>query len=95
MPGHGKTVVFSYLMGNGARLVTGIAMAMKIAALHVGTAVSPEILLVIGAAVVRFGRMQGAGRMLEMGSYLAVAAMGAWLLWRALARWQVSGGRCA
>ena len=84
MPGHGKTVVFSYLMGNGARLATGIAMAMKIAALHVGTAVI--LLLVIGGAVVRFGRMQGAGRVLEMGSYLAVAAMGAWLLWRALAR---------
>ena len=90
MPGHGKTVIFSYLMGNGARLVTGIAMAMKIAALHVGTAV--VLLLVIGAAVVRFGRMQGAGRVLEMGSYMAVAAMGAWLLWRALARWQGGGG---
>jgi ABC-type nickel/cobalt efflux system permease component RcnA len=81
MPGHGKTVVFSYLMGNDASLVTGIAMAMKIAGLHVGAAV--VLLLVIGAAVVRFGRMQGAGRVLEMGSYLAVAAMGAWLLWRA------------
>jgi nickel/cobalt transporter (NicO) family protein len=89
MPGHGKTVVFSYLMGNGAHLMTGIAMAMKIAALHVGTAV--VLLLVTGAAVVRFGRMQGAGRMLEMGSYLAVSAMGVWLLWRALARWR--GGR--
>lgn len=84
MPGHGKTVVFSYLMGNGSRLVTGIAMAMKIAALHVGTAVI--LLLVIGGAVVRFGRLQGAGRVLEMGSYLAVAAMGAWLLWRAIVR---------
>lgn len=81
MPGHGKTVVFSYLMGNDARLMTGIAMAMKIAALHVGTAVG--LLLVIGAAVVRLGRMQGAGRVLETGSYLAVAAIGAWLLWRA------------
>ncbi|HZX86272.1 MAG TPA: hypothetical protein VFF19_22060 [Reyranella sp.] len=89
MPGHGKTVVFFYLMGNGARLVTGIAMAMKIAALHVGTAV--VLLLVIGAAVVRFGRMQGAGRVLEMGSYLAVAAMGAWLLLRALARLRGDG----
>lgn len=84
MPGHGKTVVFSYLMGNGARLLTGITMAIRIAALHVGTAVI--LLLVIGGAVVRFGRMQGAGRVLEMGSYLAVAAMGAWLLRRALAR---------
>lgn len=89
MPGHGKTVVFSYLMGNGARLATGIAMAMKIAALHVGTAV--VLLLVIGAAVVRFGRMQGAGRALEMGSYLAVAAMGAWLLCRAWARLRGDG----
>jgi ABC-type nickel/cobalt efflux system permease component RcnA len=89
MPGHGKTVIFSYLMGNGARLVTGIAMAMKIAALHVATAV--VLLLVIGAAVVRFGRMQGTGRVLEVGSYLAVAAMGAWLLWRAIARSQDGG----
>ncbi len=89
MPGHGKTVVFSYLMGNGARLATGVAMAMKIAALHVGTAV--VLLLLVGAAVVRFGRMQGAGRALEIGSYAAVAVMGAWLLWRAVARWRGGG----
>ncbi len=84
MPGHGKTVIFSYFLGRGARLGTGVAMAAKIAALHVGTAVI--LLLVIGAAVVRLGRIQGPGRVLELGSYAAVAAIGAWLLYRALAR---------
>lgn len=84
MPGHGKTVIFSYFLGNGARLTTGIAMALRIAILHVGTAVL--LLLVLGAAVVRFGRLQGAGRALETGSYAAVALIGAWLLYRALGR---------
>jgi len=62
MPGHGKTVIFSYFLGSGARLTTGVAMAVKIAALHVGTAVI--LLLAIGAAVVRLGRIQGPGRVL-------------------------------
>lgn len=84
MPGHGKMVVFSYFLGNGARLATGIGMAFKIALLHVATAL--VLILVIGASVVRFGRLQGIGRTLETASFVAVAAIGAWLLWRALAR---------
>jgi ABC-type nickel/cobalt efflux system permease component RcnA len=87
MPGHGKTVLFSYFLGSGARLLTGVGMALKIALLHVGTAV--VLLLVIGGAVVRLGRMQGAGRALEVASYIAVALIGAWLFYRAATR---SGG---
>lgn len=82
MPGHGKTVVFSYFLGAQARLSTGIAMAARIAALHVGTAI--VLLLIVGAAVVRFGRLQGAGRALEIASCAAVALVGAWLLYRAI-----------
>jgi ABC-type nickel/cobalt efflux system permease component RcnA len=84
MPGHGKMVVFSYFLGNGARLAVGIGMAFKIALLHVATALL--LILVIGASVVRFGRLQGVGRALEIASFVAVAAIGGWLLWRALAR---------
>jgi len=84
MPGHGKTILFSYFLGNGARLATGVGMAFKIAALHVGTAVF--LLLVIGGAVVRLGRMRGEGRVLELASYAAVALIGAWLLYRAAVR---------
>ena len=84
MLGHGKTVVFSYFLCNGARLMTGVGIACKIAALHVSTAVL--LALVIGAAVVRFGRMQGTGRALEIGSYAAVTLIGAWLLYRAASR---------
>ena len=84
MPGHGKTVLFSYFLGNGARLLTGVGMALRIAALHVGTAVF--LLLAIGVAVVRFGRMQGTGRALEIASYAAVALIGAWLFYRAATR---------
>jgi ABC-type nickel/cobalt efflux system permease component RcnA len=84
MPGHGKTVLFTYFLGNGARLATGVGMALKIAALHVGTAV--VLLLVIGTAVVRFGRMHGSGRMLELASYAAIALIGAWLFYRAASR---------
>ena len=81
MPGHGKTILFSYFLGNGARLATGVGMAFKIAALHVGTAVF--LLLAIGGAVVRFGRLRGEGHVLELASYAAVALIGAWLFYRA------------
>ncbi len=84
MPGHGKTILFSYFLGNGARLATGVAIVLKIAAMHVGTAVA--LLLVIGTAVVRFGRMQGCGRVLELASYAAVTLIGAWLFYRAVSR---------
>jgi nickel/cobalt exporter len=87
MPGHGKTVLFSYFLGSEARLLTGVGMALKIALLHVGTAVF--LLLVVGGAVVRLGRMQGPGRALELASYIAVMLIGAWLLYRAATR---SGG---
>lgn len=82
MPGHGKTVVFSYFLGAQARIGTGVAMAAKIALLHVGTAI--VLLLIVGTAIVRFGRLQGAGRVMEIASYAAVALVGAWLLWRAV-----------
>jgi ABC-type nickel/cobalt efflux system permease component RcnA len=83
MPGHGKTAVFSYFLGAQARLAAGIAMAARIAFLHVGTAII--LLLIVGAATVRFGRLQGAGRALEIASCAAVALLGAWLLYRAIA----------
>ncbi len=83
-PGHGKSVVFSYLLGSDARLRTGIAMAIRIASLHVVSAV--VLVLVIGGVVVRFGRLQGAARYLELVSYGAVTAVGLWLLWRAVFR---------
>lgn len=84
MPGHGKSVVFSYFLSQGARISTGVAMALKIAGLHVATAI--VLLLVVGATVLRLGRLQGAGRVLEIASYTAVALMGAWLLYRAVTR---------
>jgi nickel/cobalt exporter len=84
MPGHGKTVVFSYFLGARARLATGVAMALRIALLHVGTAI--VLLLIVGAAVIRFGRLQGAGRALEITSCAAVTLVGAWLLYRAITR---------
>ncbi len=93
MPGHGKTVVFTYFLSGGARLASGVGMALKIAALHVGTAVF--LLLVIGTTVVRFGRLQGPGRLLEIASYATVTLIGVWLLYRALAhrpRHGVEGG---
>lgn len=82
MPGHGKTVVFSYFLGARARIGAGVAMAARIALLHVGTAI--VLLLIVGAAVVRMGRLQGAGRMMEIASYASVALVGAWLLYRAI-----------
>ena len=82
MPGHGKSIVFAYFLGAEARIGAGALMALKIAALHVGTAI--VLLAIIGATVVRMGRLQGAAAVVEIASYVAVTLVGAWLLYRAV-----------
>ena len=83
-PGHGKIVVFSYFFGQGARPWTGILTSLRIAGTHIATAI--VLFLVADAAqTVFFGRVAGPALYLQAVSYLAIAAIGAVLLYRS---WQ-------
>lgn len=79
-PGHGKAVISSYVLASEDTLKKGIMLSFASAFAQALTA----ILIVCGVAVV-FNltsiAMQKTALWLEMGSYLMVTAMGAWLLW--------------
>lgn len=90
-PGHGKIVVFSYFFGRNAHPWTGAAMALKIAAVHIGTAVVLFAAIDV-AQTVFFGRPAGPARALQAISYLAIAAIGAVLLYRSVRRSTSAGG---
>jgi nickel/cobalt exporter len=82
MPGHGKTVLVSYHLGQPARLREGIANGAILALTHVGLAL---ILVLAGFAVISKAFAQG-GRtpQFEVASGAFVALIGAFLLWRSL-----------
>lgn len=79
-PGHGKAVISSYVLASEDTLKKGILLSFASAFAQALTA----ILIVCGVAVL-FNltsiAMQKTALWLEMGSYLMVTAMGAWLLW--------------
>jgi ABC-type nickel/cobalt efflux system permease component RcnA len=89
-PGHGKIVVFSYFFGRDAHPWTGAAMALKIAAVHIGTAVVLFAVLDV-AQTVFFGRPTGPARALQAISYLAIAVIGAVLLYRTVRHPRTAG----
>ena len=87
-PGHGKAVIASYMMANDSALRRGIVLALLAALLQGAVAVA-----IVGAAALVFGAtaasMNAVADALASASYLGVAAIGAWLVWRkgfALAR---------
>lgn len=81
-PGHGKSIIFFYFLGSRARPLAGMAMALKIAATHVGSAL--VLVSLAGAAVMMLGRPTGAAVAMQNICYAAVTLVGAWLLYRAL-----------
>lgn len=81
-PGHGKAVVFSYFLGAQARPLNGLAMAGKVAAMHVLSAVL--LVALFGSAVSMFGRPAGIAKWLQVASYAIIVAIGFWLLLRAI-----------
>jgi ABC-type nickel/cobalt efflux system permease component RcnA len=81
-PGHGKAVIFSYFLGTGARPWSGIAMAVKVAGMHVLSAV--VLVALFGSAASMFGRPAGVAKWIQIASYAIIVAIGAWLLLRAL-----------
>jgi nickel/cobalt transporter (NicO) family protein len=81
-PGHGKAVIFSYFLGAKARPWSGIAMASKVAGMHVLSAVI--LVALFGSAASMFGRPAGVAKWIQVASYAIILAIGVWLLLRAL-----------
>lgn len=83
-PGHGKAVVVSYFIGDGGSLRRGAVMGVQIAAMHVLSAIVVVFLLdfavrqTTGAAPYDY-------RLIRLGSYALIIAIGAVMLWRVLA----------
>jgi ABC-type nickel/cobalt efflux system permease component RcnA len=80
MPGHGKTVLVSYHLGQPGKLLEGVTNGAIIALTHVGLAL---ILVLAGFAVINKGFAYG-GRApsFEATSGVLIALIGAYLLWR-------------
>jgi nickel/cobalt transporter (NicO) family protein len=83
-PGHGKTVLAAYLLGSRLTLVRGLSVAGTLAVTHIATAV----LIVLLAAPLVTRTLSGIGQTpaLETLSRGLLAAIGVWLLVRALRR---------
>jgi len=80
-PGHGKTVLASYLVGSRLAAARSLAVAGALALTHVGSAV----LLALAASSLVTRTLGGVGRapLLEDLSRGLLAAIGAWLIWQA------------
>src|SRR3954454_20286339 len=81
-PGHGKTVLATYLAGSRLAVIRGIAVAGVLSLMHVGSAV----VLALTAAPLVQKTLGGAGRapLLEDLSRGLLAVIGLWLVFRAL-----------
>jgi nickel/cobalt transporter (NicO) family protein len=82
MPGHGKTVLISYHLGQPSNRMEGIANGAILAVTHVGLAL---VLVLAGFAVISRAFAYG-GRTphFEIASGLLIAIIGGFLLWRSL-----------
>jgi ABC-type nickel/cobalt efflux system permease component RcnA len=80
-PGHGKAVIASYMMANDAALKRGAVLSLLAALLQGMAAVA-----IVGVAAILFNataaRMNTVADWLASASYLGVAGIGAWLVWK-------------
>jgi nickel/cobalt exporter len=83
-PGHGKAVVISYFVGTCGSLRRGVLMGARIAAMHVLSAVVVVFLLDFAVRQAT-GAAPSDYRLIRLGSYALIVAIGAAMLWRALA----------
>ena len=84
-PGHGKSIVVSYFLGQGGVARRGIAMSAKVIATHVLSAIA----LVTATTFlidVSLGMRPADFPVVRLISYAGVAIVGSWLLWRAVRR---------
>jgi nickel/cobalt transporter (NicO) family protein len=83
MPGHGKTVLVSYHLGQQARPLDGFVNGSIIALTHVGLAI---VLVLAGFAVIsRAFAYGGRTPQFETASGILIVLIGVFLLWRSLA----------
>ena len=91
MPGHGKTVLVSYHLGQSAKLREGVANGAILALTHVGLAL---VLVLAGFAVIsRAFAYGGRTPQFEVASGALIAVIGAFLLWRAVSSEQHTHGK--
>lgn len=83
-PGHGKAVISSYMLANEVALRRGVVLSFVSAFLQaiVAIVLMGAVFLVLRGTSIR---MTDAAWFLEIVSYAAIAAFGAWLLWSKLA----------
>jgi nickel/cobalt transporter (NicO) family protein len=84
-PGHGKSIVMSYFLGQGGIAHRGIAMSAKVIATHVLSAIALVTLTTL-VFDVSLGMRPADFPTVRLISYAGVALVGAWLLWRACRR---------
>jgi nickel/cobalt transporter (NicO) family protein len=79
-PGHGKALIASYMFANERALRRGIILSFFAALLQALVAIA---LIGVAALVFRATEigMNEASNVVEIGSYLCVAGVGAWLVW--------------
>ena len=82
MPGHGKTVLVSYHLGQKARPVEGFVNGAILAITHVGLAVA--IVLAGFAVISRAFAYGGRTPQFEFASGILIVLIGGFLLWRSL-----------
>jgi nickel/cobalt transporter (NicO) family protein len=79
-PGHGKALIASYMLANEQALRRGIVLSFLAALLQALVAIA-----LIGVAALVFratgAQMNRASEIVEIASYLLVAAIGGWLVW--------------
>ncbi len=83
-PGHGKAVVVSYFIGTGGSLRRGVVMGGRIAVMHVLSAVVVVFLLDFAVRQAT-GAAPSDYRLIRLGSYALIMAIGAVMLWHAIA----------
>jgi len=82
MPGHGKTVLVSYHLGQPSKLWEGFGNGAILALTHVGLAV---VLVLAGFAVIsRVFAFGGRTPQFEVASGILIALIGVFLLWRSI-----------
>jgi nickel/cobalt transporter (NicO) family protein len=84
-PGHGKSIVMSYFLGQGGVARRGVTMSAKVIVTHVLSAIA----LVTATTFVidlSFGMRPADFPAVRLISYAGVTLVGSWLLWRAVRR---------
>ncbi|OJA05562.1 nickel/cobalt transporter [Halomonas sp. QHL1] len=82
-PGHGKAVLATYLATHGGAVKRALGLSFAASLLQGVTAIALVIVLVYGLGWITRQAM-GSVAWVEQASFLLVAALGAWLCWRAV-----------